>query len=188
MTIQLIEIEGVYYVETGNKGVGDLIREATPEEIAEHLGAKPIEKFNPDEAYKTHKETTWNGPMPPAPAITDARIAEIREQVKSYSREPWLRQDCIDLLAALDAATAYSSDLEDDRDALLMSAKSQRARAIAAEAERDQMRAALKPFAMAADKITDPHSIVFDGGAMRSDCVFAEDFYAARAAIAQEPS
>jgi DNA-binding FrmR family transcriptional regulator len=37
--------------------------------------------------------------------ISEARIAEIREQVKSYSREPWLRQDCIDILAALDAAT-----------------------------------------------------------------------------------
>jgi hypothetical protein len=61
-------------------------------------------------------------------------------------------------------------------------------RAKTAETERDRMRAALKPFAMAADKITDPHSIVFDGGAMRSDCVFAEDFYAARAALAQEPS
>jgi chromosome segregation ATPase len=88
--------------------------------------------------------------------ITEARIAEIREQVKSYSREPWLRQDCIDLLAALDAARR-------DRDDIVSQIAAYRAgeahftqqrcmeaenRARAAEAERDELK----------EKLTDAQS------------------------------
>jgi hypothetical protein len=74
----------------------------------------------------------------PMSEISETRIAEIREQVKSYSREPWLRQDCIDILAALDAARV--GDMRDAyvgaREDLLIWKK----RALAAEAERDDLK------------------------------------------------
>ena len=126
----------------------DLIREATPEEIAAYLGEKPVEKFNPDEAYKAHKETTWHGPMPPetpVPVISEARIAEIRREAIDAAANcsplltsGTLARSCLDALDAFAAVADENEHLRKSCDEWAEISQRNYQRALAAEAERDR--------------------------------------------------
>lgn len=68
----------------------------------------------------------------PIPAPSEARIAEIRAEVNGHCTAPALRQHCLDLLAALDAAKLQVAALD-------MEGQTWRSRALSAEAERDRL-------------------------------------------------
>jgi hypothetical protein len=121
--------------------------------------------------------------------MSDARIAEIRVKLQQRGRFVTLADhEAIDLLAALDAANERVKYAETAavvaRDYLDIA----KARAIAAEAERDRMKAALEPLAALAgayDPVDeDDDDILWD----RSQMPTVGMIRAARAALAQEPS
>jgi hypothetical protein len=124
--------------------------------------------------------------------VSDARIAEIREYVQACIYDGVCSviktSEALDLLAALDAANERVKYAETAavvaRDYLDIA----KARALAAEAERDRMKAALEPLAALAgayDPVDeDDDDILWD----RSQMPTVGMIRAARAALAQEPS
>jgi ElaB/YqjD/DUF883 family membrane-anchored ribosome-binding protein len=94
---------------------------------------------------------------------------------------------------AIPALIAMVRERERERDGLLRvvtdnhdahcAAEAAEARATAAEARVKELERALRPFAEVADKIAEPDVVIFDGGPMRSNCLFGEDLFAARAAL-----
>ena len=81
--------------------------------------------------------------------ISDARIAEIRQRSRGYLHEPpkGVYREVTDLLAALDAANAMVRERDESVFAWTDLYRRAEARALAAEAERDRLRAALEEIA-----------------------------------------